>query len=156
MSICLQMYCCREITCEPFDCVNGTGESLTRTHIESQSQHGVALHRHHTLFLFPSMTCRPSFPFIFIVFLPPTLLKPSVFTPASFWWVCSISKPLVSFHAAPVTTGTDHSSFIFAPGRSGFILPSPAQRNTALLSPVLGCQPLIIEFPIDPLPSARL
>ncbi len=57
---------------------------------------------------------------------------------------------------AHMTTGTDHRGFISAPGRSGFIHPSPAQRNTALLSPVLGCQPLIIEFPIDPLPSARL
>lgn len=147
---------CREITCVLFDSANGAGESHTRRHIESQSQHGFTLHRHHTLSLFPSMTCRPSFTFIFIVFLPPTPLKPSLFTLPSFWWVCSISKPLVSFHTAPVKTGTDHRGFIFAPGRSGFILPSPAQRKTALLSPVLGCQPLIIEFPIDPLPSAIL
>lgn len=100
-----------------------------------------------------STTRRPSFIFIVIVFLPPTFSKPSLFTTPSLWWVYGISKPL---RTAPVTTGTDHRGSISAPGRSGFILPSPAQRNTALLSPVLGCQPLIIEFPIDPLPSARL
>lgn len=94
--------------------------------------------------------------FYFHCFLASYSLEAFSFTLPSFWWVCSISKPLISFHTAPVKTGTDHRGFIFAPGRSGFILPSPAQRKTALLSPVLGCQPLIIEFPMDPQPSARL
>ncbi len=137
---------CREIMCVPFDCMNGAGESHTRRHTESQSQHGVALHRHHALSL-SSFCDMQAFLFFYFHCFPASYFSPHHVFGGS---TASLSR------MTHMTTGMYHRSFISAPGRSGFILPSPAQRNTALLSPELGCQPLIIEFPIDPLPSARL